>query len=282
MEWAIDPIKSFSPDEEGGRERLLIFQDDRDLMLKDETLWKAGKEAFDILLENAEGELTQADLDEFVRKTPEQLIRLWNEWVDVANNQFRPGGIEFSNKETGQVISHFEHITIEPDSFWAPFKIEPSISQVDDFFANMDLCKGEAKFPFNRKLIAAYFTILHVDIAAKNLSAGHVSPDTYRWVTRWMEKLKRYNETKQAIESRQEHMQREKSRAMNSQRHASRNKAVSLVTTDWSKRKTDFRSTEKAGQYYADWLSKKGFEFEPRTITGWIRKFAKENNIILR
>jgi len=282
MKWTIDPIKSFSSDEEGGRKQLLIFIDNRDLAISDKTLWKAGKEAFNIFLENAGGELTEAGLEEFVTKTPKQLIRLWNEWVDVANNHIRPGGVEFTNKETGEPVSKFEHIIIDPQSPWAPFELEPSISQIDDFFSNLDLYRGEANFPFNRKLMAAYFTILHVDMAASILESEGTGFNIYGRVTFWLEKLKNYAEAERAIEARQEYFHRKKSQMMNSQRHARRNKAVNLVTTDWIKRKTDFRSAEKAGQHYAEWLIEKGYEFEPRTITGWILKYAKENGIVFR
>jgi len=281
MHWIIDPIKSFSPDEIGCRDQQLIQMSDGK-PLNDEVLWRAGKEAFDIIQRGENAKVTQADLDELVQDTPGQLIELWNWHAEFFEQKAQSGGMIIINKDSGQPMTKFERLTVKPDGFWAPFHIEGSIITLDCFFESYSLQSGKEMFPYNRDLLAAYFTILHVDTSAADIALKDFTPETYFYVTRWLDRLKTYDEIMKAVEHRQESLQREKSRTMNTQRHAKRNEALLLVTADWSERKTDFRSAEKAGQYYADWLSGKGFEFEPRTITSWIRKFAKENNIILR
>ncbi len=283
--WAIDPIKSFLDGEEGEKNKTLIMMEPNEKPIKDPVLWNTGKKAFDILLENSEGETTQVDLDEFVTTAPGLLIKGWNQWVGFVDDVYRPGGTQLSNKKTGRIIIQFYRITTEPDSFEVPFKIEPRFSILDDFYEMLSLSGDKDMFPFNRKLLAAYFTILHVDIAANHISAGCISsPSTlYSWVTLWVDKLDRYNRTKQVIKSRQAYLKSEKSRKMNAQRHSPRNEAMQLVTDDWSQRKSDFRSAERAGNYYAGWLVDKGFvEYQPRTITTWIRNYAKDNGIKLR
>lgn len=282
MNWIIDPIESFSPNGSGLEKQLIIVNGSNDSSLDDEILWKAGKQAFDFLQEDVEEELTQADLDQFMDETPKLLVEIWNQFAQGLQPLIDSGGLGLIDSQTEQSISHLEPLDSDQTGLSAWFTLEQSIYTLDDLFEELCLRSGEERFPFDRRLIAAYFTLLHLDVSAADIALKDPTPDTYFWVKRWPEKLAQYERTKSSINARQTHLQRKKSVQMNSQRHAKRNQALELVMSDWSKRKADFPSAEKAGRYYSDWLTKRGFDYEPRTITGWIRKYAKENNIILR
>lgn len=74
----------------------------------------------------------------------------------------------------------------------------------------------------------------------------------------------------------------EQSKKMNSARHRKTNEAKHKVIEEWANDKSRFPSAEKAGLYLADWLEKQGLKYEPRTVTQWIRKHAKETGVKLR
>lgn len=71
-------------------------------------------------------------------------------------------------------------------------------------------------------------------------------------------------------------------RQLNEKKHAKRNQARALVCGEWDKNRSAFPSAEKAGGHYADWLELQGFEYEPRTVTNWIRDHAKKIGIRIR
>ena len=73
-----------------------------------------------------------------------------------------------------------------------------------------------------------------------------------------------------------------RAKELNIARHKKRNQAMQKVINEWSASPANWPSAEKAGLYFSDWLSKKGYEYEPRTVAGWIRKYAKEAGIKLR
>jgi len=65
--------------------------------------------------------------------------------------------------------------------------------------------------------------------------------------------------------------------------HRERDEMRALVVGEWEKNPTQFRSAERAGNYYVDWLHEEHKkEYQPRTVIGWIRQHAKEKNIRLR
>ena len=76
----------------------------------------------------------------------------------------------------------------------------------------------------------------------------------------------------------------ERSKEMNKHRHAATNRAKDVVAAEWEKNPSQFASGEKAGKHYADWLEAQGIvkSIEPRTVTGWIRDYAKEIGVKLR
>jgi hypothetical protein len=73
------------------------------------------------------------------------------------------------------------------------------------------------------------------------------------------------------------------SEIMNEARHRKTNEAKAKVTEEWSRNPSKWASAEKAGSDLANWLTEQGFrEFQPRTVTGWIRDHAKEKGVKLR
>jgi len=69
----------------------------------------------------------------------------------------------------------------------------------------------------------------------------------------------------------------------NSKRHKNNHYYKVLVTTEWGKNISQFPSAEKAGNFYVDWLRDQyNKEYEPRTVAGWIRDYAKASNIKFR
>lgn len=75
---------------------------------------------------------------------------------------------------------------------------------------------------------------------------------------------------------------RTRSKELNKLRHTKNHEARQIVTEAWEKKPSAFISAEKAGLYFADWLGHKGFRYEPRTVTNWIRAHAKSKGIRLR
>lgn len=69
---------------------------------------------------------------------------------------------------------------------------------------------------------------------------------------------------------------------LNIERHKTRNEARAKAIEEWEKEPSRFRSAEKAGNYLADWLEQFGYTYEPRTVTTWIREYAKEIGVKFR
>ncbi len=83
------------------------------------------------------------------------------------------------------------------------------------------------------------------------------------------------------------HEQERKRRSMlaeklNIARHQKTKEAKALTIDEWQKNPSAFPSAEKAGYQLSDWLATQGYQYEPRTITNWIRGYAKERGIRLR
>lgn len=74
----------------------------------------------------------------------------------------------------------------------------------------------------------------------------------------------------------------EQARYLNIARHRERNEAQARAIEEWKNDTARFPSAEKAGLYLADWLGKQGFQYEPRTVTGWVRSYAKEIGVKFR
>lgn len=74
----------------------------------------------------------------------------------------------------------------------------------------------------------------------------------------------------------------ERASQLNKNRHRKNHTAREMVIAEWLKDKSKFSSAEKAGNYLVDWLFNQGFQYETRTITNWIRDYAKQNGIKLR
>lgn len=76
----------------------------------------------------------------------------------------------------------------------------------------------------------------------------------------------------------------ERATELNKLRHAATTHAKERVTAEWAKNPSQFSSAEKAGNHYANWLKLQGVikSIEPRTVTGWIRAYAKEIGVRFR
>ncbi|MBL0354096.1 MAG: hypothetical protein IPP03_16115 [Dechloromonas sp.] len=95
-----------------------------------------------------------------------------------------------------------------------------------------------------------------------------------------MEAIQTQNEmSKQKLEREK---RSDRGRELNIARHQKRNEAQAKVIEEWEKSPSQFPSAEKAGRHYSDWLLKQEFEFEPRTVTGWIREHAKRVGVKFR
>jgi hypothetical protein len=91
-----------------------------------------------------------------------------------------------------------------------------------------------------------------------------------------------YLQEKSKQEEEERNRRKERSEQLNQQRHKKRNKAKAMVIAEWLKQPDKFPSGEQAGLYFADWLQKQGTEFQPRSVTSWIREAAKERGIRFR
>ncbi|MEA1081979.1 hypothetical protein [Marinobacter qingdaonensis] len=281
-DWSFDPIKSFREGEEGEQNKTFIMTGFDEKPISDPILWEAGKRAFDVVRSKVEdGEITTESFKELRERYPSEMVKVFNSMKEMFDKLITDGRLILLS-EAAEPITELPPITVDPRGFWAHSAIEPSLVMLDDICEQQCLQMDIECFPYDRELLAAYFTLSHLDTTLIGVSFGDAGGLDYDWVTHWFEKIDAYNRTKRNIELRDECQKRRKSQSMNSGRHAKRNEAVQLVTQDWSKRKSEFRSAEKAGVYYADWLEARGHEYEPRTITNWIRKYAKDNGIKLR
>lgn len=69
-------------------------------------------------------------------------------------------------------------------------------------------------------------------------------------------------------------------KAVNS-RHKKNREAKSLVCADWILNKSNFRSSQKAAEYYVTWLEEQSYFYSTVTIRNWILLYSKENQIKL-
>lgn len=75
-----------------------------------------------------------------------------------------------------------------------------------------------------------------------------------------------------------------RSERLNAARHEKTNAAKDLICREWDKDRNAFASAEKAGKHFADWLVAEGKlkSIEPRTVTAWIRSYAKDKGVKFR
>lgn len=279
--WIIDPIKSFMDGEEGEQKQVLITAGRNPTAIHDLVFWKAGKRAFDIINSSYDGDVTAADIKEFFYHGPADLINLWNRYKSVFEPLIHKGVIEIIPFGSEEPIQEFAPLSPNTDGFAEYYTVEPYIRAIDDVFDESNIRNSGEQWPFDRELVAAFFTICHIDFFAASVALERQRDNAYALVTHWFEKIDGYKHTKVAIERQQEFLKRKKSQAMNERRHAKRNEARQLVIDDWSLRRSEFFSIERAGIYYADWLERKGFVYMPRTVRDWIRDYADDNGIRL-
>lgn len=281
--WIVDPIKSFQDGSDGQKNAELILAERwKKGPINDPVLWEAGKRAFDVIESYIEGPVTQEALDVYLEGIPYELALLWNKYEDILTVAISEGWVQLIPLGSEEPIKEFSPISIDPDGFWDCYKIEPYFMGLDEVFERTNILQGTEVWPYPRELTAAFFTLCHLGTTISSTVFDQPNAEAYTWSSYWFDRLYTYDRTKAAVEIHQDCLQILKSQAMNVKRHAPRNEALKMVTDDWSRRKSEFRSAEKAGVYYANWLDSKGFEYEPRTITTWIRKYAKDNGIKLR
>ncbi|MAN58244.1 MAG: hypothetical protein CMC08_00230 [Flavobacteriaceae bacterium] len=282
--WVIDPVASFVDGGPGHKDEVLIIAGlSREKHIERETLWKAGKRAFDLIFPPGE-EISLDELEEFLTVSTEELASLWNRFRSPLEQMIEEGLLVIYPYDSEEPIKEFRELKINPTNPWAYLHLEPYIFAIDSLFEQSNLLSEDEEeiWPYDRELLGAYFTLCFLDDVAAGIDLNEENSEAAGWVTFWFDRIDQFNRTREVIKHQESIRKQQKSQSMNKMRHARRNEARQLVIDDWHQRKSEFRSAEKAGNYYADWLESKGFEFEPRTITTWIRKYAKDNGIKLR
>ena len=66
------------------------------------------------------------------------------------------------------------------------------------------------------------------------------------------------------------------------QRHARTRALREEVLREWDVDRARFPSAERAGEHFADWLERRGFRYQQRTVRDWIRAHAKAKGVVLR
>ena len=284
MQWFIDPIQSFAPDERGKRDIKITLTNGE--MMADETLLLAGRRAFDIFQYHSEEPLTIPTVERMLLAK----FKNWRSVLDMAGYELTPFT---ENRE----LSESDFFEIEP-MIWHLANITERVvlARVTGSYPDrkkIDLYEeaglSPRNFPYGHELLAAIFTLVHVNVAAGRIktaltaSSTLTAADVYLWATRWFEKLDNIEHIHMAARASDRAVKQHKSQKMNERRHRKRNNAYQLVTDDWSKRTSDWSSAAKAGEYYVDWLQEQGFDkYRPSTMTEWILKYAKDNDIRLR
>ena len=90
------------------------------------------------------------------------------------------------------------------------------------------------------------------------------------------------SETVKQIKEEEARLRSEHGKELSRLRHRDTYEARTLVLNEWAKDPNGFSSAEKAGNHFADWLTQHDHKFEPRTVIGWIRAYAKEKGIRFR
>lgn len=285
--WAIDPIESFIDGGEGEKNHALVISipGRTPRIFHDPVLWKLGKRAFESLASKFDREITRTVIDAIFYDTVGALVKVWNVHEEILEPLIEGGHIPMINSESKAPLSDQTSIYVDQNDPWTALghRIEPYIRFFDNTIEVLNLEQGLNDWPYDREFVAAYFTLCHIDNSAMRHAIDDAYKDDYELARYWFDKVDSYQRTREAIDRHATFSKWEKSDAGNIARHADGHEARKLVTEDWNREKTNFRSVERAvNDYYADWLQAKGFKYEPRTITDWIRKYAKTNGIKLR
>ncbi|MCP4064584.1 MAG: hypothetical protein GY740_15215 [Gammaproteobacteria bacterium] len=280
--WTIDPIESFMDGKIGEQQHVLITAGKKPLAIRDDVFWNAGKRAFDTINSSYNQDVTEADIKEFFYYGPGDLIDLWNSYKSVLEPLIKEGRLGVIPFGSDEPIKEFTPLSPNSDGSAEFYKVEPFIRAIDAVFENSNVRSGAEQWPFDRDLVGAFFTLCNVDLLAAGVAMGGIDEHDYALVNYWFEKIDLYRHKKAAIEEQQEFLKRKKSQSMNVERHAKSNSARELVIDNWSKGPSEFPSAAKAGLFYTEWLEGMNHEYEPTTITNWIRKHAKDTGIKLK
>lgn len=161
---------------------------------------------------------------------------------------------------------------------WSNASFIESLNQTEDIDAD------------TRGLCVVAACLLCLDRALAHCDRGHVWKavdwlDSAQWL-RFVLVTWREAELFQTILTKllqQSDEARARTRNLSERRHAKTREAREKVLHDWEKEPSRFRSAEKAGAYYSDWLVKQDCKrFETRTVADWIREHARLRGIKLR
>lgn len=278
----IDAIASFSSEKAQNNDSTIFFLDEGSFV-QDEVLWDLGKQAFDIIegfLDVSNSDLENAFFD-FQEQVPNKLIELHQSLAEDFNPILGDGDVLLEDPESGNMVRAIPKL--DHRRALDVFELESYIFLLDELMTTFISMGMPAIYPYARREIAAYFTLFHIDASAIDVAMNKISPETYTSPSSWFQRLKLHDHATQTLDAHFARYHREKSARMNSKRHSRRHAALKLVTEEWLTRKNDFPSAEKAGRFFSDWLREQhGIEFEPRTVTEWIRKFAKSKSISFR
>lgn len=185
-------------------------------------------------------------------------------------------GRDISDFESYELFAILSLWNIADSLNWLQYKREEVIKSLDDDAANiLKELDDKLSDKENRK--------------ETNLSlAGEASLNAMESVC-YAEHLKSVGEIKNAYLVREKRKQEDeayqksiRAKQLNIARHQKRNDAMQKVIEEWEKSISNWPSAEKAGLYFADWLLKQGYEYEPRTVTGWLRGHAKQIRVKFR
>lgn len=279
--WTIDVIKSFMDGEQGEQEKLIIYRDPSTNPLSDHALWGAGKRAFEVFRDEMYNDVSDSHFDLVFTVTAVELLNALKWWL----TKFLPHNPEITVDDAAQQIvecsrERLQSLGYEMDSPLTALAIEPHIERLYGSWDYLNLRFSKNLYSVEQERVAAYFTLSRVNAAAAapHVTLLHIPTLNNPW--HWFEKVERHKFHIEAVDAKQRSDLSEKSKTMNTGRHAKRDTAFKLVTGDWVEQGYNL-SAEKAGNHYADWLDEQGLHYEPRTVASWIRKFAKENGIKL-
>lgn len=280
--WTVDVIKSFMDGERGEQEKLIIYRDANKAPLSDHSLWGAGKRAFEIFRGEMYDDVSDSHFDLVFSITAIELLNERKQWM----MNFLPLNPEITIDDAAQRIMEFSKerlqlLGYETDNPQTALAIEPDIERLYGVWDYLNLRFSKNLNFVEQERVAAYFTLARINAAAAEPGANLLHTPALNNAWHWFEKIERHEFQVEAVGAKQRSDQAQKAKSMNKARHAKRNIAIKMVTSDWDEKGRSL-SADKAGIHYADWLNGKGIHYEPRTIAGWIRKFAKENGIKLR
>lgn len=297
IDWAIDEYFCSLKDEEIARLKRELNSPRRWKHMSDDTGFEDAAKFFDWVVDSPENEFSpedgrwvfndrmERDLVQSISENTSEVDALKNcidWWDDIGGDDFPSG----KNEELFAVLS----LWLLADAIgWLnhrPSELEKSLNiSLDQLLKLPEGMKDE--------LIEADIPDLHTTTNEVNLSlaggyalkamdavcyAEHLH-EVAKLEAMYKLNLAKNNDDHSKKEAERRSMRAEK---LNIARHRKTSEAKTKAIEEWEKDKSKFISAEKYGLYLADWLEKQGFQYEPRTVTGWIRAHAKQIGVTFR